>query len=321
MRSFFVLIFVLLSISLFATFTNLSFRTFSAPDSSAFEELFSSLNQKKLMEMNVSKVTQWIEEYTMKFGEYLKGEKLKDLICEKSSNVSKITYFESDSSIEYTASILNNESNMMVKIDYNPYNGRNGWSLFTMSIVAKYQGIMSSLRVIREKTDKETYEYNEKGQLVVWDKYEKDSLISRTKLIYSDDGKEINRNIYNSDGSLSYKYDFDYTNLFPEAEPVFVNYSSEEIVIFSINDMLNILIGAGMYYFNENGDIAEFLWLPNQSYSEALFYIGCFEYEYDEYNNWTKCIVYLNNKNGEYESVGSDVLIPAIEISREIDYY
>ncbi len=321
MRSFLVLIVVLLSVALFASLPNVPFRILSALNNPAFNDLISPLNQKKLVEMNVSKVTQWIEEYTMKFGEYLEGEKLKNLVFEKSSNMLKITYFESDSSIEYTTSILNNESNMIVKMDHNPYKKRYGWSSFTMKVVATYQGVISSLRVIREQNDKETYEYNEKEQLVVWDKYEKDSLLYRTKLIYSGDGKEINRNIYNSDGSLSYKYGFDYTNVFPESEAIFVNYSSEEIVLFNVLDRLNIVIGGGMYYFNENGDIAEFVWFPDKFYGEPLESIGYFEYEYDEYNNWTKCTVYLNNKNGAYELFSSDVLIPAIKISREIDYY
>ncbi|SFO41421.1 hypothetical protein SAMN05421741_1634, partial [Paenimyroides ummariense] len=74
-----------------------------------------------------------------------------------------------------------------------------------------------------------------------------------------------------------------------------------------------------IFYHNENGDIIEKKFVrsyPNQylgassiALRESIYY----KYEYDKYNNWVKCYIYMEGKPEDSE--------PTAIAQRDLEYY
>ena len=74
-----------------------------------------------------------------------------------------------------------------------------------------------------------------------------------------------------------------------------------------------------IFYHNENGDIIEQKYVPdrlNGKISGGNFYLPesvYYKYEYDKYNNWVKCYIYMEGKPDESE--------PTAIAQRDLEYY
>lgn len=178
------------------------------------------------------------------------------------------------------------------------------------------------------------FHYNDKDQVI------KQSIIGGTKFVgrfgYYDytflyaslhlEKGQLDHVFYNYDDKGRIKEAFVYDFSDEEIKPIFMKavyqYHPTEDYVEKTDNLIN-LNGRGINdyptnrwisYFNEQGDIIkrEFI-LDNSQIPSIETVTRYYEYEYDQYNNWKKCYLYLEGKK-----VADD---PTLIVERKIEYY
>jgi hypothetical protein len=174
-----------------------------------------------------------------------------------------------------------------------------------------------------------TYLYDDKGNEVEANTYDSDgSLDSKWTSLYDDKGNEVETNRYNSDGSLDSKstylyddkgnrvevkwYDSDgsldskWTSLYDDKgnEVEFNSYNSDGSLYYK-----------STYLYDDKGNQTEDK--SYYSWSDYDFYLSIKSYDYDNQNNWIKCL----ESQYEVDEQGARGFRSHEITEREIEYY
>ncbi|MBD5453147.1 MAG: hypothetical protein HDR30_02320 [Lachnospiraceae bacterium] len=143
--------------------------------------------------------------------EYHDGALTTETVCDRAGNKTKRTWYNSDGSIERWAEYQYDENEKMIKEVRHDGDG----SIYVQNKYT-YDNV-GNLMVYESASDdhnsKETYEYDEAGDMIRFVEYFDDDLYRRTEYEYDTAGKLVGYTVYNGDGNMcgyqihAYEYD------------------------------------------------------------------------------------------------------------------
>lgn len=244
--------------------------------------------EKQNLNGSVKSITENSYHTVEKFGEILKGEKLDEAL----NNGYRFTTFNEKGYMTESIPFISR-----VKFKYNEHN--------QMIEEDHYESDMKFF-----------YNYNEKGFIVEFNNYHGKELAQKIKFICDEEGNEIEKNSYNSDGSLDYKV----KNTFKDGKLIeSKKYDSNSVLEDSIKRKYdNNGNEIEIVYYNSSGKIMHKLnykYDENNQIIENIVYNqneeATYKYKYlklDSNKNWTQQIEFKNNN-------------PNKIIERKIEYY
>ena len=182
--------------------------------------------------------------------------------------------------------------NLLKMINYYDENGRNAYfeNLYDgdVNIGFVYE---REFQYIDKFYQKVLYKRDNDGEIVEMCDYTEDGILRFKQILEVVDGKTLNGSVYNTDGSLECKYEYEYKD---EKVSMFRQITGDEVWTVNYDDGLIISSNGGNKYYpdlefsyNEWRDPVT-MKRDNDEYT--------FEYEYDKCHNWTKRITYKGIK-------------------------